>query len=52
MIKLLKAIAFALLVTLGIALPLVFVFIIYMSYVTAGWAGIWLMLIVLYIMIK
>lgn len=50
--RLLEAIAIALLVTFAIALPLAFVFIIYMAYVTAGWGGIWLMLIVLYIMIK
>lgn len=52
MIKLLKAIAFALLITIVIALPELFLFIMYMSYVTAGWTGVWLMLIVLWIMIK
>lgn len=50
--RLLEAIAIALLVTLAIALPALFIFIMYMSYVTAGWAGVWLMLIVLWIMIK
>ena len=52
MIKLLEAIAFALLVTFAIAGPLIFVFIMYISYATAGWAGVWLMLIFVWIMIK
>lgn len=52
MIRLLEVIGFALLVTLAIALPALFIFIMYMSYVTTGWAGVWLMLIVLWIMIK
>ena len=50
--RLLEAIAIALLVTFAIAVPLLFVFIIYMAYVTDGLGGIWLMLIVLWIMIK
>lgn len=50
--RLLEAIAIALLVTFAIAVPLLFVFIIYMAYVTDGWGGVWLMLIVLWIMIK
>lgn len=50
--RLLEAIAITLLVTFAIAGPLLFVFIIYMAYVTAGCGGIWLMLIVLWIMIK
>lgn len=50
--RVLEIIGLVLLILLIIALPTVVIMLLYVGYAVGGWAGVWLMLIVLWIMIK
>lgn len=50
--RLLKIIGLVLLILLIIVIPTVVVMLLQASYIVAGWAGVWVMMVVLYIMLK